>query len=197
MSRLPAGLGVQMGRTTELRRALKARFFPLLESRGFVIDQRYAPQHIDFRRSAGDAVHSIGVQWRPYGGPTFYLNCGSVSKFGLISSTRDDGEFLVPAADADAGQLPRYVRVNNRFSQVVPLWKRPFLLRRLRSADDVASEVIAALPEVEDYLYNGRVGPHCVEIVNPNSRNAQSEQEVANLELLSSFIARELQKIRR
>jgi hypothetical protein len=46
---LSAGLGVQMGRTTELRRALKARFFPLLESRGFVIDQRHAPQHIDCR----------------------------------------------------------------------------------------------------------------------------------------------------
>jgi hypothetical protein len=116
---------------------------------------------------------------------------------GSIVKTRDDGECLVPAADAGAGQLPRYIRVNTRFSQVVPLWKRPFLLRCLRSADDVASEVIAALPEIEDYLYNGRVGPHCGEIVNPNSRNAQSEQEVANLELLSTFIGRELQKIRR
>jgi hypothetical protein len=68
------------------------------------------------------------------------------------------------------------------------------LFRRLRSANDVATEAKAALPEIQDYLLHGKVGQHCSEIVNPNFRNAQSVQEVAHLELLSSFVARELQK---
>jgi hypothetical protein len=39
-----------MGRTTELRRELKRRFYPLAAALGFQIDNSFGPFGVDFRR---------------------------------------------------------------------------------------------------------------------------------------------------
>jgi hypothetical protein len=72
-----------MGRTTELRREIKRTFVPFVRARGFEIDQRYAPNVLEFRRFAGDEVHVFDIQWEKYGAPRFVVNFGKCPATGV------------------------------------------------------------------------------------------------------------------
>lgn len=159
-----------MGTTTELRQALKSEIFPRLLERGFAIDQRHAPQFVDFRRSRGDRVDFIEFQWEKYGRPRFKLSFGQVSARGTIASG-----LHTPAQDVGPGQAPRYVSLCPRgsgsstrhwFCQDAALWAR-LLGRSPRTAAEVVAELAALLPEVDAYFDHGRLGPHCVDHPNP------------------------------
>lgn len=56
-----------MGPTTELRRELKRTFVPFMAARGFVLDNRHAPQFQNYRRTVGDRVQLLEIQWEKYG----------------------------------------------------------------------------------------------------------------------------------
>ena len=95
-----------MGVTSALRSELKRRVLPLAEAQGFVVDERKLPQSIEFRRTAGDAVHVFGIQWEKYGKPRFAVHYGTLSR-----SRPSVGPDLLPPRDvlvswlADAGSL--------------------------------------------------------------------------------------------
>src|SRR5262245_20317539 len=72
-----------MGSTTELRRALKARFFSHAESSGFAVDSSRQPVTTTFRRRVGSAVQIFDVQWDKYGRPRFILHFGTCPAQGL------------------------------------------------------------------------------------------------------------------
>ena len=163
-----------MGKTTELRRALKTDIFPLLVARGFSIDKRHAPHFIDFRRNRGDQVDFIEFQWEKYGRPRFKLSFGAVSAKGTVA----DGMFT-PAQDIGPGQAPCYVclyhtgngsSTRHWFCQDAPLWAR-LLGRTAWPASQVTGQLAALLPEVDDYLVGGSLGPHCFARANPPFAN--------------------------
>jgi hypothetical protein len=164
-----------MGSTTDLRRALKRDVFPLLIERGFTIDQRHAPQFIDFRRSRGDRVDFVEFQWEKSGRPRFKLSFGTVSSGGTIAHA-----VHTPAQDVGPGQAPVYVclypngtgsSTRHWFCQDAPFWARLFGSPP-RPPTEVAAQLVALLPEVDGYLLNSIMGPHCFETPNPPFKNA-------------------------
>jgi hypothetical protein len=163
-----------MGTTTDLRRALKNEVFPRLIERGFSIDQRNAPHFIDFRRARGDQVDFIEFQWEKYGRPRFKFSFGTVSSRGTVGY-----EVHTVAQDVGPGQAPVYVCLFPRgtgsstrhwFCQDPPFWGRLFG-KPPRQPSQVTAELVALLPEVDDYLLNKIRGPHCFEMPNPPFKN--------------------------
>jgi hypothetical protein len=168
-----------MGSTTELRRALKSQFFPLLAARGFVIDKRHGPGFVDFRRSTGSGIQILQFQWEKYGKPRFRLSFCVVGSEGTIAS----GHCVAPE-DVGPGQAPRYASLyptgngsslRHWFCQDAPLWAR-LLGKGPRRASRVVDELSALFPEAEEYLRSGKLGPHCQESVNPAFRNATAAE---------------------
>jgi hypothetical protein len=164
-----------MGTTTDLRRALKADVYPLLARRGFAIDQRHSPQFTDFRRTRGHVVDFIEFQWEKYGRPRFKFSFGTVSASGTVG-----GGMHTLAADMGPGQAPSYVCLYPKGNGTSTRhWfcqdARPllhFLGFQPRPASQVSTELVALLPEVDEYFLSGKAGLHCFEHANLPFQNA-------------------------
>ena len=154
---------VLMGVTSALRSELKRRVLPLAEARGFVVDERKLPQSIEFRRTAGDAVHVFGIQWEKYGKPRFAVHYGTCPAAGLRV-----GPDLFPPRDvlvswlADAGSLQPRRGSSSRawFRQDRSFISRLIGRPRLRTPGEVVDELLTVLPELQRYWDTGSVGPH-------------------------------------
>ena len=152
-----------MGTTTELRRDLKARFFPHVLQGGFILDESGAPGFWRFRRKAGDGVQLFEVQWDKYGRPRFVINFGRCPFEGL----RIDGK-VFPPEEVLVGWLPTHGRlqpvrgssVGSWFRQDKRLLPRLFSKEKLVPAGRVVSRLLELFPEVETWWANGSVGPH-------------------------------------
>jgi hypothetical protein len=70
------------GRSTELRRALKDRFFADLIARGFVLDETHAPGLYVFRRHTPDVTHVLDLSWDKYGAPAIPGPFGALPESG-------------------------------------------------------------------------------------------------------------------
>lgn len=152
-----------MGTTTDLRRALKARFFPYVVARGFVADHRDQPTSTLFRRVAETRVHIVGVQWEKYGKPRFAVHFGTCPAEGLHFQGRFcSPEDMLPTWCPDIGSLQPRSGMSSRswFRQDSTLLQRLVGQPALRRPDDVVDELIALFAELEDYWANGAVGPH-------------------------------------
>jgi hypothetical protein len=152
-----------MGPTTELRRALKARFFSYAVDRGFVLDARHQPMSTMFRRPAGAAVQIVEVQWDKYGRPRFALNFGSCPAAGLrIGDTLHRPDDVLPGWCVDCGRLQpgRGSGTRHWFRQDSTLLKRLFGAPPLRDPAVVVGEVMTLFVEIERYWTSGEAGPH-------------------------------------
>ena len=152
-----------MGTTTELRRALKARFFPYLVARRFVADLRNQPTSTVFRRAAGTRVQIVEVQWEKYGKPRFAVHFGTCPAEGLHFQGRFcSADDMLPTWCPDTGSLQprRGVSSHAWFRQDRTLLQRLIGQPALRPPDDVLDELIALFAELERYWANGAVGPH-------------------------------------
>ena len=77
-----------MGRTTELRQAIKRDLVPNLQDKGFTLDMSDAPRFYRFRKTDSDVELECNVQWEKYGSPRFILNFSKRGPKGLIASGR-------------------------------------------------------------------------------------------------------------
>jgi hypothetical protein len=152
-----------MGPTTELRRELKARFYPFAQQIGFAADLRDEPRSAVFRRQIRDRVQLFDLQWEKYGKPRFSLNFGTCSAKGLsIQGHLHPPETVFAAWCPDAGTLQpckgtsnrRWFRQDNRFVQ--RLLGQP----ALRNPADVVTELLRLFGELERYWSTGEVGRH-------------------------------------
>ena len=140
-----------MGRTTDLRRAVAAAFVPVAEAAGFTIDRRGMPAILAFRRSVGQRVQIIEIQWDTYGRPRFVLNYGTCPLDGL----EIDGRLFRPENVA-AGWLADSGRLQPRRGMGPGAWfrqDRGWLQRlagrgALRPAQQVAEHLVTLFPEV-------------------------------------------------
>ena len=152
-----------MGRTTDLRRAIRARFFPFMLEKGFKVDLRNMPAFMDFRKITGDRVYVCDIQWEKYGTPRFVLNFGSCGPRGVICHGEEiDPNDVNPSGASSVGRLtarPGY-SLSCWFRQDRSLLRRILSWSRLRPADDVVDDLIERFSELEDYWSKGLVGRH-------------------------------------
>jgi hypothetical protein len=151
------------GRTTDLRRAIKARFLPFMLEKGFELDLRNMPAFMDFRKITSDRVYVCDIQWEKHGAPRFVVNFGTCGPNGVICHGKEiDAHDVTPSSASSFGRLtarPGY-SLSCWFRQDHSLLRRIFSWSRLRRADDVVDELIERFSELEDYWSKGAVGRH-------------------------------------
>lgn len=152
-----------MGKTTELRREIKRTFVPFVEARGFKMDQRYAPQFLEFRRIVGDDLQVFDIQWDKTGGRRFVVNFGKCPAAGVVffgQAIPADG--ISPAHCASKGRLQpgNGSALRNWFRQDKPWLKRLLSREPLYPAQSVIEQLIAMFPEIEAYWEQNEIGPH-------------------------------------
>jgi hypothetical protein len=159
-----------MGPTTALRRALKERFIPFMIEKGFALDQRHAPQFIDFRRVVGDRVQFFEIQWEKYGRPRFTVNFGSASTNGTISHNQH-----IDANDIGPGQAVEYCRIHPNgngsstrhwFRQDRPFVAALFAGSWLYPPEQIVQQLMDLFAEAEIYWSTGTVGKYSKVIKN-------------------------------
>lgn len=150
-----------MGATTDLRRALRQRFFSHLTALGFLIDTTRQPMSTVFRRRDGDRVQILDVTWDKYGRPRFRVTFGTCPAAGLpIGGRIVPPEEVLPGWCPDAGTLQHGRGAGWSFRQDAR-WIRRLLGRpRLRPADAVVDDVLALMPDLHRYWASGEAGPH-------------------------------------
>jgi hypothetical protein len=152
-----------MGRTTDLRRAIKRSFVPLMERKGFNTDSRDMPQFLAFRRITPEKIYVCDIQWEKYGRPRFVLNFGSCGPRGVICH----GKEIIPT-DVTTSATPRCGRLlpgrsphtSSWFRQDRSLLQAVWRRSSLRSPNDVIDNLLNLFPEVEEYWNSGAVGKH-------------------------------------
>jgi hypothetical protein len=152
----------KMGRTTALRRSIKAQFLPFMAEKGFRPDLRDMPSFTTFRKVANDKVYVCDIQWEKCGRPRFVLNFGSCGPHGVICHGKEvDPTDVTPSNASDSGRLTAKPGpwVSCWFRQDRPLLQR-ITSPRLRPSDEVIAELIRLFSEVEEYWSLGNVGRH-------------------------------------
>ena len=147
-----------VGKTTELRRALKARFIPHVADRGFVVDERRQPISTVFRRRVGASVQMFEVLWDKYGRPRFAVHFGTCPAEGLLlNGVLHAPEDTFPTWCRDTGSL----RGRGRwFRQDATMLRRLSGSPAVRDPDAVVDELLAVFPELERYWADGQAGAH-------------------------------------
>lgn len=135
-----------MGRTTELRQAIKRDFVPFLRDKGFTLDMTDAPRLYGFRKIDSDVLLECSVQWEKYGSPRFILNFSKRGPKGLIASGR-----LAPSQRRTLAGW---------FRQDRPWLSRLISFSKLYPPEYVVAQLIALFGEVEEFWKSGRIGPH-------------------------------------
>ena len=152
-----------MGRTTELRRALKERFVPYAVDRGFVVDERRQPGSTVFRRSENHRVDMFEVQWEKYGKPRFAVHFGTCPADGLrVNEAVHAAPDALPTWCPDAGSLQPRRGAGSRswFRQDSTIVERLLGRPALRAPGDVVNQLLALFAELERYWRSGDAGPH-------------------------------------
>src|SRR5216683_954172 len=140
-----------MGRTTDLRRAIKRSFVPLMEGKGFRTDSRDMPHFLASRRVTPERIDVCDIQWEKYGRPRFVLNFGSCGPQGVISHGKE-----VEPADITASATPWFGRLKPGPSTSTSSWFRQdrgliesfWKGSSLKPPDEVVRNLIDLFPEV-------------------------------------------------
>jgi hypothetical protein len=154
---------MKMGRTTDLRRSIKARFLPFMLEKGFKVDLRDMPTFMGFRKITNDRVYVCDIQWEKYGRPRFVLNFGSCGPHGVICHGNEiDPHDVTASSVSSAGRLTARPgpQLSCWFRQDRTLLRRVISWSALRNPDEVVAELITRFGEVEEYWSRGLVGRH-------------------------------------
>lgn len=99
-----------MGRTTNLRRELKRRFYPVAVAHGFNIDMTHGPFSVDFRRIRPDGIDVFDLQWEKYGSTRCWF-CQDHSFFRRVLLRQQDR----PASEVVDGLLSLFPELEDWF----------------------------------------------------------------------------------
>lgn len=151
-----------MGRTSELRSELKSRFLPFMLQKGFVADNRHAPNVMAFRKITADAVYACDIHWEKYGRPRFRFDFGKCCGAGTIVF-----EEHIRPSDVFSWQTPihgtlapgSHIRTSGWFRQDRSLIGH--LLGQSRVYPNlVVAELMKLFAEIETFWNSGTIGPH-------------------------------------
>jgi len=152
-----------MGRTTELRQAIKANFLPLMVGKGFEPDLSLMPQFMTFRRITPDKIYVCDIQWEKYGRPRFVMNFGNCGPRGVVCHGNE-----IDPVKIFTSHTPEHGRLAPGLGATASGWFRQdrtlldWLLARsrMKSAEDVVADLIRLFVEVEEYWSAGKLGRH-------------------------------------
>lgn len=154
-----------MGKTTDLRRELKKRFYPFATEQGFRIDRINSPFSIDFRRMTAEGIDVFDLQWEKYGRPRFIVNFGHCPPGGVLHH----GEQIPPDRVLSymgpfSGRLQpgKGWGTDGWFCQDRPFFRRVVLRQRPRPPAHVVDELLALFSELDEWFRHRRWGPHMV-----------------------------------
>ena len=150
-----------MSRTTELEAALKRRFFPYVESMGFIRDTHQKPRIISFRRKTGSVVQVFALLWDRRGRPRFKVQFNEAPLTGVNHRgdhiSADDvlpGNVVVPhgwlAPDHGLG----WFRMDRS------LWRRFVSMQQDNAPDRLVDLVLGMFPEIIGWWESKTIGPH-------------------------------------
>src|SRR5262249_7496265 len=138
-----------MSRTTELRGAIEATFYPFAESRGFARGRSHRLSTV-FRRTMPTIVHVFDIQWDKYGAPRFVLNFDECPLTGvdMIDIGHVEAGDVLPGY-CGGGRLQRKRGPYGWFRQRKPVLEALRTFERCYRPDAVVQQVIDWFPEVE------------------------------------------------
>ena len=136
--------GTRPVRSNPLRAAVKGRFYPFAESRGFVREKSHNPLFILFRRTTDTAVHVFELQWEKYGRPCFVINFGE----------GPSGESIGRLQPRQGAYLRHWFHIRKPWLEAIATMKRSY------EPEQVVDQLIALFPELEAWWDEKRVGPH-------------------------------------
>ena len=148
-----------MARATALRDAVKKRFYPFVERKGFVRGDS-SGYFTEFRRVRAERADVFDIQWDKYWRPLFVLN------FRQGPAREADG--IVDNTDLGGSQLQHTGRLQRRRGGTLGCWfglRRPWRRvltsgRWAYSPDEVVDELIGAFGELEAWWEDRSEGPH-------------------------------------
>ena len=152
-----------MGRTTDLRRAIKRSFDPLMEGKGFRTDSRDMPHFLAFRRVTPERIYVCDIQWEKYGRSRFVLNFGSCGPQGVVCHGKEiKPADITPSATPWSGRLMpgSPSSTSGWFRQDRSLLQGFWKGSSLKPPDEIIRNLIDLFPEIEDYWKSGTIGKH-------------------------------------
>ena len=139
-----------------LREAVKARFHPFAEARGFVRAKSENPLFTQFARSVADEIEAFDIQWDKYHRPRFVIN------FSERRPGAGKGTSSALQAQQGGGRLQRRKGGSQGcwFQLRKPLLEAILSRQWTYNPDEVVETVISVFPEVEAWWVDKTVGPH-------------------------------------
>ena len=132
-----------------LREAVKQRFYPFAESRGFTRIKSSNALFTAFRKSEGDSVYAFEIQWDKYHRPYFVLNFSHPKDAGMVARTKHGR-----LQRKRGGPLSCWFNLRKPLLQVLQTGRFSF------KPDEVVDELISCFSELETWWSNGIEGPH-------------------------------------
>ena len=151
-----------MSRTSILREAIKAKFYPFALGRGFVRGKATS-MFTPFRRIRGNVVQVFDVQWDKYNRPRFVINFGEAPSNGVeFGGQKVSTNMLEPGHCPLGGRLQRWRGGSPRtWFQLSKPWSQTLLtFQWAYSQEEVVAEVISCFSELEAWWDSKREGPH-------------------------------------
>ncbi|OQW85836.1 MAG: hypothetical protein BWK72_20250 [Rhodoferax ferrireducens] len=140
-----------MSRSHPLREAIKKRFYPFAQDKGFVRGKATS-LFVPFERVVGEKIQFFEIQWDKSHRPRFVIN------FGERASSEHQESGPLPAS----GRLQRWrggsMRTWFQFSKPWDETLRTF--RWSYQPDEVATHLIEYFPELEAWWRSKQAGPH-------------------------------------
>lgn len=160
-----------MGRTAQLRAALKKRFFPKVEAEGFVRDEPDEALFSCFRRKAGSVVQVFYLQWEKHGLPCFRVHFAEAPIEGfdylgthVAAEEARPSHFTLPRGSLipSCGVLARRwcILTGSWFQLDRPLFSRLTSGQRDYEPDYVVGQLLTLFPEVLAWWESKIKGKH-------------------------------------
>ena len=132
-----------------LREAVKKRFYPFIEAKGFSRVKSTHPHFTTFRKPNGSSVQVFDVQWDKYGRPSFVINFGEGPNTEAEPEQCDVLCRLQPDKDS-----PRWWRLRKPLLEI-------FKTGRIKyEPEEVVAQVIACFGEAEAWWAEKKEGAH-------------------------------------
>ena len=151
-----------MGKSTELRQAVRSTFFPLLQERGFVYEKSGSPLFMSFRKIGEHQTYLIDIHWDKYYRPRFVIEFGHCGNEGVeYCGTHISADEVLQGQLQHQGRL--YANRGNKFwsrgdwfRQDLPLLKRLILFKAKYPADRIIDQLIQRFYDLEVFWQSGQ-----------------------------------------
>lgn len=151
-----------MSRSSALRNAIKASFYPFAVEHGFTRGKTTS-MFTPFRRVRGNVVQVFDIQWDKYGGPRFVINFGEAPSDGVeFAGQKLSADELDPVHCPLKGRLQRWRGGSLRtWFQLSKPWLETLRTGRWAyTPEEVAAQVVECFAELEAWWDSKQEGPH-------------------------------------